>query len=70
MLVASSSLPYVITEEEGCGEEAGFLSLLSVMRRLPPVGVMVYPPPPRHVVCFVDVMPALTVTDTNNASSS
>jgi hypothetical protein len=44
MLVASS-LPYVITEEEGRGEEAGFLSQLSVMCRLPPVGVVVYPPP-------------------------
>ncbi|CAL5014532.1 unnamed protein product [Urochloa decumbens] len=57
------SPPFGITEEE----EGGFSPPLSAMRRLPPVGVVAYPPP---ALSFADARPALTVTDTNRASSS
>ncbi|CAN6250392.1 unnamed protein product [Urochloa humidicola] len=55
--------PFGITEEE----EGGFSPPLSAMRKLPPVGVVAYPPP---ALSFADARPALTVTDTNRASSS
>ncbi|CAO2036754.1 unnamed protein product [Urochloa humidicola] len=57
------SPPFGITEEE----EGGFSPPLSAMRKLPPVGVVAYPPP---ALSFADARPALTVTDTNRASSS
>jgi hypothetical protein len=64
----ASPSPYGITEEEDEEEEeARFSPPLSAMRRLPPVGVVAYPPP---ALSFADARPALTVTDTNRASSS
>ncbi|TKW06938.1 hypothetical protein SEVIR_7G273900v4 [Setaria viridis] len=62
----ASPSPFGITEE-GDEEEGGFSPPLSAMRRLPPVGVVAYPPPS---LSFADARPALTVTDTNRASSS
>ncbi|CAN6229801.1 unnamed protein product [Urochloa humidicola] len=58
--------PLGITEEED-GEEGGFSPPLAAMRKLPPVGVVAYPPP---ALSFADARPALTVTDANRASSS
>ncbi|CAN6241131.1 unnamed protein product [Urochloa humidicola] len=57
--------PFGITEEDG--EEGGFSPPLVAMRKLPPVGVVAYPPP---ALSFADARPALTMTDTNRASSS
>ncbi|CAN6236453.1 unnamed protein product [Urochloa humidicola] len=57
--------PFGITEEEE--EEGGFSPPLAAMRKLPPVGVVAYPPP---VLSFANARPAMTVTDTNRASSS
>ncbi|XP_039821295.1 uncharacterized protein LOC120683292 [Panicum virgatum] len=65
----ASPSPFGITEEEEeeDGEEGGFSPPLPAMRKLPPLGVVAYPPP---ALSFADARPALTVTDTNRASSS